>query len=154
MTKNNQTKTPVAVERSIWINTTLEKAWRAVTEPEQLTRWYATNYAWEIPALAVGATIKFHNSDTEVLLATIEALDPLHQFTLRWQSDPQYPTVSLVTTFMLEGEDGGTRVTISESGYETVPENERQQWLDNTGGGYTMSMENLKAYLEGRPLPH
>ena len=45
-------------------------------------------------------------------------------------------------------------MTIHESGYETVPEAERQQWLDATGGGYTMSMENLKAHLEGRPIPH
>jgi hypothetical protein len=31
---------------------------------------------------------------------------------------------------------------------------ERQRWLDLTGSGYTISMKNLKAYLEGRDLPH
>ena len=60
----------------------------------------------------------------------------------------------LVTTFLLEEEGGGARVTLRESDYEAIPVEERQQWLDQSGGGYTMSMENLKANLEGRILPY
>jgi uncharacterized protein YndB with AHSA1/START domain len=144
----------IAVERSIWIDAPIERAWQAVTDPEALTRWYATYYAWEIPTLAVGATIKFHNSDTEILLATIEVVDPPRQFTVRWQADETYPHMNLVTSFLLVTENNGTRVTLSESGYEHLPEAERQQWMDATGAGYTLSMENLKAHLEGRDLPH
>jgi hypothetical protein len=59
-----------------------------------------------------------------------------------------------VTSFILIEENGGTRATICETGYEAVPEDERQQWIDSTSAGYTMSMENLKAFVEGRPLPH
>jgi uncharacterized protein YndB with AHSA1/START domain len=148
----------IAVERSIWIDAPRERAWRAVTEPEHLDKWYATYYRWDIPALAVGATVRFYGKDatahTDVQTATIETVDPPRQFTLRWQADPKYPAVSLVTSFLLADENGGTRMTIHESGYEDVPEDERQSWLDATGGGYGMSVENLKAYLEGRPLPH
>jgi uncharacterized protein YndB with AHSA1/START domain len=146
----------LAVERSIWIAAPRERAWRAVTEPEQLDQWYATYYRWEIPALQVGTTIKFYNKDddTDIQLATIEVVDPPRQFTLRWQPNQQYPATTLITTFLLEEENGGTRVTISESGYESLPDDERQQWLDATGAGYTMSMENLKAHLEGRSIPY
>jgi uncharacterized protein YndB with AHSA1/START domain len=144
----------IAVERSIWINAPRERVWQAVTQPEQLTKWYATEYAWEIPVLQVGATVKFHNSATEILLARIEVVDPPHQFTIRWQPDKEYPAMSLVTSFLLQEENGGTRATISESGYELLPDDVRQQWMDATGGGYTMSMENLRAYAEGRSLPY
>ncbi len=145
----------IAVERSIWIAAPCERAWRAVTEAEQLDRWYATYYRWEIPALQVGTTIKFYNKDnnTDMQLATIEVVDPPRQFTLRWQPDQTYPAMTLVTTFMLEEENGGTRVTIIESGYESMPDDVRQQWLDAVGQGYSMAVENLKAYLEGRSLP-
>lgn len=143
----------VTVERSIWIDAPRERVWQAITEPEQLTRWYATNFNWEIPALVVGSRIKFHNSDTEILHATIEVLNPLREFTLRWDASVHYDVV-LVTSFVLAEENGGTRVTIHESGYEMVAASERQQWLDATGAGYTMSMENLKAHVEGRSLPY
>ncbi len=146
----------VAVERSIWIATPIEKAWRAVTEPAQLNQWYATFYQWDIPALQVGAIVKFYNKDdhADAQIAAIEVVDAPHEFTLRWQPNPQYAAVSLVTSFLLATENGGTRATIRESGYENVPADERQQWLDATSGGYTLSMENLKAFVEGRNLPY
>lgn len=143
----------IAVERSIWINASRERVWQAVTEAAHLDVWYATYYRWEIPTLEVGATVRFYNKDdrSDMQVATIESLDAPSQFTLRWQ--PQGDGVSLVTTFLLEEVNGGTRATIVEFGYEAVPASERQQWLDATGGGYGMSMENLRAYVEGRSLP-
>jgi uncharacterized protein YndB with AHSA1/START domain len=140
------------VERSIWIAAPRERVWQAVTDPQQLEQWYATNFKWEIPVLEVGATVTFYHSDTDILLATIEVVDLLRLFRLRWA--PVEQGVVLVTSFLLEEENGGTRATITETGYDAVPEDQRQQWLDSTGAGYTMSMENLKAYLEGRLIPH
>jgi uncharacterized protein YndB with AHSA1/START domain len=146
----------IAVERSIWINASRERVWHAVTQPEHLDQWYATYYRWHIPALHVGATVKFYNRDNhaDMQIATIEVVDPPREFTVRWLPDKEYPAMTLVTTFMLEEENGGTRATISESGYESLPDDVRQKWLDATGGGYTLSMENLKAYAEGKPVPH
>jgi uncharacterized protein YndB with AHSA1/START domain len=148
----------IAIERSVWIAVPREQAWQAVTQPQHLDQWYATFYRWDIPALQVGAPVRFYGKDpdtaSDIQTATIEVVDPPREFTLRWQSPDGYPTVALVTSFRLVEENGGTRVTIHESGYENVPEAERQDWLDATGGGYGMSVENLKAHLEGRPLPY
>ncbi len=148
----------IAVKRDVWIAAPRERAWRAVTEPEHLDQWYATCCNWDIPALEVGATVTFYHKDTnanaDTLYATIEVVDPPREFTLRWQPDKTYPAMTLVTSFLLEEENGGTRVTISESGYEALPDDVRQEWLDATGAGYSGSMENLSAYLEGRWLPH
>lgn len=146
----DQTITSVhTVERTIWIAAPTERAWRAVTEPQQMEHWYAKNFTWEIPTLQVGATMKFHNNPADILTATIEVLDPPHQFTLRRHSQPE-----LVTTFLLTEENDGTRATITETGYDAVPAAERQQWIDSTASGYTMSMVNLQAHLEGRELPY
>ena len=146
----------IAVERSIWIDAPPEKAWKAVTEAAQLDQWYATYYRWEIPTLQVGSKVKFYNKDNaaDFQIATIDVADPPRQFSLRWQPHQQYPEVTLVTVFLLAVENAGTRVTIHESGYEAVSEASRQQWMDATGHGYTMSMENLKAHLEGRSIPY
>lgn len=145
-----------AVERSIWIDADVDRAWQAVTEPAHLNQWYATHYHWDIPALTVGAPVRFYNkaNESDAQTASIEVVDPGNEFRVRWQPHPDYPNVSLVTAFLLRTENNGTRVTIYESGYEAVPADERQDWLDATGGGYTLSMENLKAHLEGQPIPH
>ena len=137
----------IAVERSIWIDAPRERVWPFLVRAEELEKWYATNFAWEIPTLELGATIRFHNDEYGALEATIDMLEPPHRFALRWHENPPYP--SLTTVFELEEENGGTRMTIRESGYEAVPEDERQTWLKQSGDGYSGSVANLKALVEG-----
>jgi hypothetical protein len=101
-----------------------------------------------------GGTVTFHHMSSETLLATIDFLDPMVEFVLRWQPDKTYPELILVTTFVLEDDANGTRVTINECGYIALPEDIRQEWVDGTNVGYGMSLENLKALIEGRSIPH
>jgi hypothetical protein len=70
----------LAIERSVLIAASPQAVWSANTEPKHLEQWYAPGCPWEIPALQPGATIKFHNTDTDIQLATIEVLEPLREF--------------------------------------------------------------------------
>ena len=139
------------VERSIWIAAPRERVWPAITGPEHLERWYAAGCPWIIPALKAGALVKFFNAYMDVQQATIKTVDPERRLTLLWQPTP--PDPSLVNTYTLEEEDGGTRVTVTQAGYESLPCDLREQWITEDGEVYTAVMENLKAYLEGRRLP-
>jgi uncharacterized protein YndB with AHSA1/START domain len=138
----------VAVERSIWIAVPCERVWRAITDPAQLEQWYAAGCPWDIPALAVGAKVRFHNSASEVLQATIAARVPPRRFALRWEPEPAYPQAVPVTTFLLDEEEGGTRVTVAETGDEALPENVRQARVDQTAQGYAWMMEALGRMME------
>lgn len=141
--------TPLMVECTIWLDVPIEQAWKATTEPTHLEQWYAPGYAWEIPALEAGATVKFHNTETEILSATIEVLDPPYQLTLRWEPDSSYHALTLITTFRLQAENGGTRFTIQETGYEALPDEIRQKWMEDTESGYNGSLHlHLRKYLE------
>lgn len=44
---------------SVWIDASIVTVWRAVTEEQLLTQWYAPNSSWEIPKLEAGAEIIF-----------------------------------------------------------------------------------------------
>jgi uncharacterized protein YndB with AHSA1/START domain len=138
----------LAVERSVLIDGAPEVVWEAITDPKHLEQWYAPGCPWEIPALQEGATIKFHNTDTDIQLATIEVLEPLREFTLRWQLDPMHPGLTLTNTFRLEPESDGTRVTVSQAGYESLPDDMRQEQLEQDGEAYAAIAEGLKSYLE------
>lgn len=138
----------LTIERSVLIAAAPEIVWSAITEPRHLEQWYAPGCPWEIPALQPGATIKFHNTDTDIQLATIEVVEPLRKFTLRWQLDPMHPGFTLTNTFLLEPENGSTRVTVSQAGYESLPQDVRQEQLDQDADAYTAIAESLKSYLE------
>ena len=139
-----------SVTISRWIATAPERAWQAITDPQQLEQWFAPGCAWEIDTLAVGGTVKFYNTPDDIALHTIETLDPPHEFALRWyeQDNP------MLTTFRLTAENGGVRVTVIESGFAALPIAVRAKRLAQTAMGYTGSLENLQALLEGRSIPH
>ena len=138
----------LAIERSVLIDAPIERVWSAITDPEQLEQWYAPGCPWEIPALQPSTTIKFHNTDTDIQLATIKAVEPLQEFTLRWQLDPMHPGLTLTNTFLLKPENGSTRVTVSQAGYESLPDGMRQQQLDQDAAAYDAIAGSLKSYLE------
>jgi len=137
------------IEHNIWINAPRDQVWRAITESEQIQKWW-DDY-WDIPVLQVGGTIKFGTQD-DPMFATIAVLDMPREFVIQWPPQPQYHSISMQTRYLLEEENGGTRVTVSETGFEGLPDDIRQKPLDSTAKGYITVMENLKAYLEGMSI--
>lgn len=137
----------MTVERTIWIKAPRERVWRAITETEQIRQWWGHDY-WEITALKVGATIKFGDPD-DLMHATVAVVDPPREFSIRWPPQPQNYSTDFVTTYRLEEENGGTRVTVTETGVEALPDDIRQERFDSTMRGYETVLASLKALLEG-----
>jgi hypothetical protein len=52
------------------------------------------------------------------------------------------------TIFRLEEENGGTRVTVTETGFEALPDDIRQERFDSTAKGYETVLAGLKVYVE------
>ena len=132
------------VKRSIWIAAPRERVWQAVTDMQQMTDWFA-------PGADISQTedrISVRIDGVYVEVALIEVVDPPRQLTTR-----SLPDLLLATTYMLEEENGGTRFTVIETGFELLSEEDRQKRLEQDSAGWDMALENLKAYIDGRPLP-
>lgn len=139
--------TTLAVERTIWIAAPRERVWQAITDAEQIMQWWSGDDHWEIPTLEVGATVKFGDPD-DLMTAIIEVLDPPRQFTLKWPPQPGYHFIEMHMTYFLEEENGGTRVTVTESGFEGLPDTIRQKRIDQTTEGYATVLQGLKDFVE------
>jgi uncharacterized protein YndB with AHSA1/START domain len=142
------------LEHDIWIAVPRERAWRAITETEQIKQWWGAEGYAEITELSAGATIRFGTADGPIF-PTIRRVDAPQEFVYEWPPHPRYFSVPFVTRYKLKEENGGTRVSFSESGFEAWPDDEaRRARFDRISGEFRMVLENLKAYLEGRSLPH
>lgn len=145
-----ESKDTFAVERSIWIDAPREKVWQAITDPKQLQQWFSPATPWLLTALEVGGKFYVYNVETETEMYTevIELLNPPHQLVNRSLATPHF------TTWRLDEEKGGTRVTITHSGYELEPDGTRHPNMEQNAFGFGMMLTNLKAYSEGTPLPN
>ncbi len=138
---------PLTVEKSVWINAPQVRVWKAVTTADQIPAWWGGE-DWEIAALEKGGMIKFGDPDN-LMLATIDELDPPRQFTLCWPPEPHFHAITMDTMYLLAEEKGGTQVTVRETGFELLPDDVRQQRFDSTSTGYQTVLRGLKTYVEG-----
>jgi len=143
-----------AIERSIWIEAPRERVWHAITDPQEIQRWFSPTTAWELSALAVGGRLFVRDMETgaEQYVQVIELFDPPRQLILR--ADPEPPDQPHVTRYVLTEENGGTRLTLTYSGYELEPEDSRWNSLERDAFGFGMMLENLKSHVEGERLPY
>lgn len=149
-----ETKQMFAVERSIWIAAPRERVWRAIIDPAQLQQWYSPGTTWQMPALEVGGKLFALDPETgaEQHIQVIEQIESPQRFVLR--TAPEEAGTFEVTAYTLQEEDGGTRLTVTNSGYETMPEEGRWNALEQNAFGWGMMLENVKAYIEGKDLPY
>lgn len=132
------------LKRSIWIDAPRERVWKAVTDPAQITTWFAPG----TPIAQRDNIISIQMDGADIDVALIEVIDPPRQLTTR-----SLPDRLMTTTYLLEEEMGGTRFTVIEEGFEGLSPEERQKRLEQDAGGWDMALQNLKAYIDGKPLP-
>ncbi|MFF2176499.1 SRPBCC domain-containing protein [Lysinibacillus sp. NPDC058147] len=107
-------------KNSIWIDASIATVWRAVTEEQLLTQWYAPDSTWEIPKLEAGEEMIFtlmpneQNQLAEKLpiMLTIKNVTPNQEFSFYLGIEETLIAIDL------EEEQNGTTVTFNTSGYE------------------------------------
>ena len=139
------------VTRSISIGASAENVWRAITEPEHLSRWFGRTVLRGAGAGAVG-TMTFEGYGP--IPIRVEAVDELRSVTYRWSNDDALgappPDVidssSTVFTFTLETHGASTRLTVVESGFERTSDPEAN--LESHRRGWDLELDKLVALLK------
>lgn len=90
----------------------------------------------------------------DAVFCTIERVEPETYFSFRWipfgveaSIDPATEPTTLVE-FRLEPEAGGTKLTITESGFDRVPAHRRLRAFRMNDFGWTAQAENVKKHVE------
>jgi uncharacterized protein YndB with AHSA1/START domain len=141
------------VRRTITIAAPTEKVWAAITETEHIVRWFGQ--AAVLDDVAVGARGVFSFDGYGDVPVMIEELDPPRMIAYRWGNDNASaldpdrvdPDHSTVFRFTLEPIDGGTQLTVVESGFGTLADPAAS--MESNRGGWNSELDELVAYLEG-----
>lgn len=96
------------IRREIVLPTTREDAWGALTDPERLEEWFATDVDLD---LREGGAAVFRWGDGDVRRAEVVTLEEEERLVLRFEDDG-------LVDLRLADDDAGTRVLV----HETSPE--------------------------------
>ena len=139
------------VRRTITIAAPVEKVWAAITEAEHLAKWFPQRAV--LGEVAVGAVGEFEFDGYGTFPVQVEELDPPRMIAYRWGNDDAAPVVPLdpahstVFRFTLEPIETGTRLTLVESGFDTLTD--PAAGMEGNRGGWDVELDELVAYLEG-----
>ena len=116
------------IQRDVLIAAPPEVVWEVVTESEHVTEWFS-DAAFEARPGATGTISTFE--------IRIEEVEPPRRFSFRWEG--------LLVEFTLTAEDGQTRLSLVESGFEG-----RGGYKAEHETGWTKFLGQLREYAEAR----
>jgi uncharacterized protein YndB with AHSA1/START domain len=129
--------TQYQIEREIEIDAPIEVVWRTITEPDQITQWFADKVELEVKPGALGY-MGFGEQGGPVLVETVE---PPTRFSFRWNHPAgEQPAAgnSLLVEFTLVSEGDQTRLRVVESGLEPLPwpDADKQRYAEEHNEGW------------------
>lgn len=139
-----QTQQPIVIERSY--NASIEKVWKALTDKEQMKKWYFDVDAFEPE---VGFEFKFDGGTDDNIyhhLCKIIEVIPVKKLKHSW-SYIGYEGMSFVTWELFD-EGDTTRVKLTHEGLETFPQNNPDFAKESFTQGWThITGTSLKNFL-------
>lgn len=169
MARTQQTSTATQSDRivkSVMLHQPPHHVWPALTDAKAFGTWFGAEFDGSFtPGANVTGRIAPTQVDAEVakmqepykgmpIDLAIERIDPLRLLSFRWHpyagdSSVDYsnePTT--LVEFELQEVDGGTRLTVTESGFERLPAGRRAEAFKGNEGGWEKQMELVRKFVE------
>jgi uncharacterized protein YndB with AHSA1/START domain len=160
--------TPDRIEKSVLLRAPLARVWHAVSDAAQFGTWFGaafdgpflagTRLTGRIVPTAVDPEIaelqKPHEGKPFEFF--VEAIEPMRRISFRWHPYAVEPNVdyaaepTTLITFELAEVEGGTLLTVTESGFDGIPLHRRAEAFKANEGGWSKQMQLIEKYLATR----
>lgn len=138
------------IERVMTFPVPLTKVWAAIGTPEGISQWFSDRAEFEA---APDQPILLDWDEYGKVPGLIERSNPPHEFAFRWKAYGGRDTDQLTTenstliTFTLEEIDGGTRLTMRETGFATLASELHGVSRPEHVRGWEVELGELATYL-------
>jgi uncharacterized protein YndB with AHSA1/START domain len=151
------------IEKKVLLRAAPDRVWRAIVDSREFGAWFGV--AFEGPFVA-GQVVKGKIVPTQVDPAVaqeqkafegmpcdvrVERIEPQRHLSFRWHpgADPSVGDSAPTTlvAFELEPSEGGTLLTITESGFDQIPLERRAKAFAENEGGWQIQCTLIAKYL-------
>jgi len=144
------------IERSAVVRAPRARVWRALTDAREFGTWFGVNVEGVFkPGARMRGAITHKGYEHVIWDITIETMEPERRFSWRWHPHAVEPGVdyspepTTLVVFELEEVPDGTRLTVTESGFDDVPLARRAQAYRMNTEGWAWQMQSIEAYVTG-----
>jgi uncharacterized protein YndB with AHSA1/START domain len=136
------------IERKTLIQAPLPRVWKALTTAQEFGAWFSSDVKGEFEAGKRMELISTHaTSKGQAFHFTIERMEPERVFSWRWHPGSAKPEDgTTLVEFQLEETEGGTLVTVTETGFEGIALARRVKAFDENTRGWESQLDALVKY--------
>jgi uncharacterized protein YndB with AHSA1/START domain len=157
------------IEKTILLRAPIARVWRAISDSSEFGSWFGMKVDGQFaPGAVLRGVITPTTVDAEVAAAQkpyegkpfeirIERMEPGRLFSMRWhphvvdlQTNYSAEPTTLVQ-FVLEQVAEGVMLTITESGFDSVPLERRAQAFTENEQGWSMMIKVIEKYVVHAP---
>lgn len=157
-----------SIRKEILLRAPLERVWHAISNAEEFGTWFGMRFDGPFVAGArVSGQLTPTAVDPEVAKSQkpyeglrfeimIDQIEPMRIFSYRWHPGAVDPNVDYSTEpttlviFELEEVSEGTRLTITESGFDKIPLARRAKAFEGNEHGWDAQLTLIEGYIAGR----
>lgn len=153
------------IEKQVLLRAPQERVWRAISDAREFGDWFGMELDGDFRAGSeIKGRIKPTTADPEVasmqekyrgapLAFYVEQIEPMSVFSFRWHPFAIDSTVDYsrepmtLVTFTLAPVDGGTMLTVVETGFDGIPIERRADAFEANTEGWDMQVRLIEKYL-------
>jgi uncharacterized protein YndB with AHSA1/START domain len=142
------------IERSIEIKASVSRVWRAITDHREFGEWFrvALQGPFVVGQESTGM-ITHPGYEHVVWRSMVKEMRPETLFSFTWHPYAIDPNVDYssepqtLVEFRLEPTPTGTRLVVTESGFDAIPAHRRGEALRMNGNGWTGQLKNIARHV-------
>ena len=142
------------IEKRVELKAPIARVWRALTDFREFGEWFRVAIEGPfVPGQPARGRILHPGYEHVIWQVVIQKMESERLFSFTWHpyavdpnTDYSQETPTLVE-FRLEETAVGTLLTLTESGFEKIPEHRRAEALRMNDGGWTQQMKNIENYV-------
>jgi len=143
-----------AIKNVIELKASVSRVWRAVTDHEEFGQWFRIKLdkPFKVGEITSGP-MTYPGHEHLIWRALVHVIEPERRFVFSWNPydvDDNFDLKQETTEveFLLEPTETGTRLTVTESGFDALTDPRRFDALRRNAEGWAIQVQNIIDHVE------
>ena len=143
------------IRKEIELAAPVDRVWRALTDHREFGEWFRVKLESPfVPGKSTRGHITYPGYEHLVMDVVVQKMDAETYFSFTWHPYAVDPKVDYskepptLVEFRLEKSGKGTRLAVTESGFDKIPAGRRQEAFRMNDGGWTEQLKNVQRHVE------
>ena len=142
------------IVKQVLLKAPVDRVWRALSDYREFSQWFCVNLD---QPFETGKTnrgqLTYPGYEHLTMELAVHKMEKEKLFSYHWHPDAVDPSKDYssepptLVEFILESQDGGTLLTVIESGFDALPTERRDEAWRMNDGGWTEQVANIETYV-------